>query len=262
MNRQLLTLARPVRKAQRRLFERCSYLLSLLRPYQPLAGGKQLLDTEYAEGVWSYLKDLDELSRFSVVAGYCHYFADRGAILEIGCGAGTLQERLCPEHYSRYVGIDISSEALARAAPRVPGVAMFVEADASSFVPDAAFDLILFNECLEYFADPVCVVRRYEPYLASHGLFILSMFLSPASARTRKIWKALDGTGYRTVSATTVTNHTGYTWVIKVVQPPAISARERERAGEKIFGIAPSGGYLRSVTTLGTNNYAPGTHSS
>jgi SAM-dependent methyltransferase len=220
MNRQLLTLARPVRKAQRRLFERCSYLLSLLRPYQPLAGGKQLLDAEYAEGVWSYLKDLDELSRFSVVAGYCHHFAPGGAILEIGCGAGTLQERLCPGQYSRYTGVDVSSEAIARAAAVKRSSAVeFVEADAIVFVPQETFDIILFNECLYYFSDPVSLLRRYQDFLGIQGYFVVSMFESQDNSRTKKIWKALALANYTTPTSSIIINQHGLSWLIKVLRP-------------------------------------------
>ena len=220
MNRHLLTLAPPVRRAQRRLLERCSYLLSLARPYQPLAGGKQLLDTEYAEGVWGYLKGLDELPRFSVVAGYCHHFAAGGSILEIGCGAGTLQERLCPGRYSRYVGVDISSEALARAAHRQSSSVAFVQADATEFAPEENFDAIVFNECLEYFATPASLVRRYEAFLNPEAPLIVSMFVSKDNARTRKIWKDLERGKYIAAASTCVSNQHEYTWLIKVLLPP------------------------------------------
>lgn len=220
MNRHLLTVARPVRRAQRRLFDRCSYLLSLLRPYQPLAGGKQLLDAEYAEGVWSYLKDLDELPRFSVVAGYCQHFASGGAILEIGCGAGTLQERLCPGHYSRYVGIDVSSEAIARAtAVKRSNAVEFLEADATVFAPQESFDIILFNECLEYFSDPLSLVRRYERFLKSPGYFLVSMFRSQDNARSNKLWKALASANYTTTTSATIANWHDLSWRIAVLRP-------------------------------------------
>jgi SAM-dependent methyltransferase len=220
MNRQLLTVARPVRRAQRRLFDRCCYLLSLLRPYQPLLGGKQHWDAEYAQGVWSYLKDLDELPHFSVVAGYCHHFAPGGAILEIGCGAGTLQERLCPGHYSRYVGVDVSSEAITRAAAVKRSSAVeFVEADAIAFVPQDTFDLILFNECLYYFSDPVSLVRRYEHFLEIQGYFVVSMFESQDDSRTKKIWKALALANYTTPTSSIVINQHGSSWLIKVLRP-------------------------------------------
>jgi len=75
-------------------------------------------EAEYVRGQWNYIKQLDELARYSVIVGYCCYFRPGGTILDIGCGEGILQERLSPCQYSRYVGIDICAEAIRRALPK------------------------------------------------------------------------------------------------------------------------------------------------
>lgn len=207
--------SRPARAARR--------WLSLILPYRKMTGGRERLDAEYARGSWDYLRSLGELGRFSVLAGYCHYLKPGGRILEIGCGEGILQERLDPARYSRYVGVDVSAEAIGRAQAREPGSdgrTAFVCADAAAWEPGETFDLIAFNECLEYFDDPLGLVRRYEPALAPDGAFLVSMFAGLDTTRTRRIWRWLEE-AYPVEDVTRVTNRAGLTWVLKVLRPCA-----------------------------------------
>lgn len=191
---------------------------STLEPYLPLPGGRALLDAQYAEGVWDYLRGVGELSRFSVVAGYCHYFKQGGRILELGCGEGLHLERLDLTKISRYVGVDISAEAIARAVHRHSGRSDFVTADAAVYWPDESFDVVVFNECLEYFKKPLWLLQRYEEFLRPEGVYIVSMFSGP---RVDRIWQSLQG--YYEVSANTlVSTKPSFSWRIKVLVPRAI----------------------------------------
>jgi SAM-dependent methyltransferase len=189
--------------------------LSAVLPDRPTRGDR--LDAEYAAGSWDYLRGIGELARFSVVAGYCHFLKPGGSILEIGCGEGILNERLDPGRYGHYLGIDVSAEAIARARPR-EGKATFLCADATTWETGARFDLIVFNECLEYFDDPLALVRRYESFLAPGGLFLVSMFVGVDTVRARRIWRRLEST-YRVKDETRVTNQAGYSWTVKVLRP-------------------------------------------
>lgn len=190
--------------------------LSAVLPYRRMRGER--LDAEYAAGRWDYLRSSSELARFSVVAGYCHHLRPGGRILEVGCGEGILQEKLDPRHYARYVGVDVSAEAVARAAPRASGTVAFVRADAAVWEPGETFDLVVFNECLEYFDDPVALVRRYERFLDPGGLFLVSMFVGVDTVRAKRIWKRLEAV-YPVRDQTRVTNHAGLSWTIKVLAP-------------------------------------------
>jgi 2-polyprenyl-6-hydroxyphenyl methylase/3-demethylubiquinone-9 3-methyltransferase len=181
-------------------------------------GSKELLDNEYSSGVWDYLRELEELSRFSVIAGYCHHLKDQGSILEIGCGEGILREKLDSAKYSRYVGVDISSEAIRRAAHKEDENNIFVAEDAKTYAPIERFDVIIFNECLEYFSDPLGLVQRYESFLKKDGIYIVSMFVGLDTARTRRIWKMLESV-YKAETETRVSNKKGYNWIIKVFSP-------------------------------------------
>lgn len=69
-------------------------------------------NAEYEAGRWTYLGQLPELARFSVLIGY--HFKPGGSILDIGCGEGVLYERMQAHGYSRYVGVDLSRADAAR----------------------------------------------------------------------------------------------------------------------------------------------------
>lgn len=193
---------------------------SRVRPYEPMRGGRATLDAEYAAGNWDYLRALSELSRFSVIAGYCQQLKPGGSILEVGCGEGLLTDRLDKSKYSRYVGVDISTVAIERAAARQDAATTFAAADAQTFVPSATFDLILFNECLEYFDDPAGLVRRYEASLAPGGLYIASIFDGIDTARSVKIWRMLAAR-YDDLALTRLKNEEGFCWSIKVLRASA-----------------------------------------
>lgn len=191
---------------------------SRILPYQPMKGDEEILNNEYSEGYWDYLRGSSELPRFCVVAGYCHYFKEGGSILEIGCGEGILQEKLNPSQYSRYVGVDISAEAISRASSKQSDKISFIVSDASSFSPDEKFDIVVFNECLEYFDDPLSLVKDYESFLKNNGLFIVSMFVGTDTVRTKRIWKLIESS-YILNETAKVTTKTGYSWIIKVFNP-------------------------------------------
>lgn len=199
--------------------------VSAILPYRPMEGSRDVLEAEYANGAWDYLKGTNELPRFSVVAGYCHYFKPGGAILEIGCGEGILQERLCLSKYSRYLGVDISEEAIRRCANKCGEKAFFVRADACTFSPAESFDIIVFNECLEYFKDPLWITRRYQRFLKKNGMYIISMFIGIDTLRTKHIWRMLAA-AYRSEAETRVTTRAEYSWIVKVLIPAVTEVRK------------------------------------
>jgi SAM-dependent methyltransferase len=133
-------------------------------------------DAQYARGQWDYLGELRELSRYSVVVGYLAFLAPRGAVLDVGCGAGLLFQRSRPYGYARYVGVDLSAVAVARLAPLQDERTRFLHADAETFVPQGRFDAIVFSECLYYFVDPLGAVARYATALEPGGQLLLSTY--------------------------------------------------------------------------------------
>src|SRR5689334_13385699 len=53
----------------------------------------------YRDGNWGFLGDLSELGHYSVLVGYLARLKPRGAILDVGCGAGLLFEQFRPYGY-------------------------------------------------------------------------------------------------------------------------------------------------------------------
>ena len=181
-------------------------------------------DAEYAGGNWNRLGELADLGHYSVVVGYCHCLRPSGSILDVGCGEGILQEKLRPYGYRRYVGIDLSSEAIRRASSRTDRDTVFVQADATTFDPDGTFEVILFSESLYYLDRPTAVMRRFEGALAEDGVFIVSMHMTRGK---QEIWDRL-AQSYAILDETRVTNSEGSQWICRVLVPPA-APRTRQR---------------------------------
>jgi 2-polyprenyl-3-methyl-5-hydroxy-6-metoxy-1,4-benzoquinol methylase len=203
-----------LRRASVEAANRWSKLLSRLKPYEPMSQGKELLDAQYARAEWDYLRSIGETPRFGIVSSYCRVLASGGSVLEIGCGDGILLEQLDRSRYSHFTGVDISSVAIDRAAALQDERAVFVCADAETYVPDRSFDVVVFNEVLEYFNDPLALVMRYEPFVNPGGHFIVSMFAGINTVRTRYIWRKLD-TKYVSIAHAKVMTRRNYLWNIK-----------------------------------------------
>jgi 2-polyprenyl-3-methyl-5-hydroxy-6-metoxy-1,4-benzoquinol methylase len=175
---------------------------------------KSLWEEQYGSGHWDFLRSLGELGRFSVLAGYLHELKPQGALLDIGCGEGLLYKRLLSQP-SLYLGLDISAAAIDKA--RTIGAGPFLCADAEQFVANDTYDVIVFNECLYYFNDPVETVGRYASALRPDGIMIVSTFLQ--SRRGRAILRALKHR--HTVMDETSIAHGARSWTFSVFTPGA-----------------------------------------
>jgi SAM-dependent methyltransferase len=175
----------------------------------------EVWDRQYRQGHWQYLWGLEEYARYSLLLGYLQYFAPGGAVLDVGCGEGILQERLRPVGYARYVGLDVSTVAIAQAAPRADATTRFVVGDAATYVPPEPFDAIVFNESLYYVHEPLPVVQRYASYLTAEGVILTSLY--GGSARAQAIGRALRGR-YRVLDEVTI-SHGARAWVCQVLGP-------------------------------------------
>lgn len=171
-------------------------------------------EAEYSGGRWDYLEDADELPRYIMLAGYLRHFKEGGAVLDVGCGKGILQERLGPGAYSRYLGIDISEAALASAARRQDARTSFLRVEAESYVPEVLFDVVVFNETLCYLNEPLEVVERYIRALKDDGIVIVSSYA--ASERTMAVLGRLRA-AYSLLDEVTVTSGTK-SWICSVFQ--------------------------------------------
>ena len=113
-------------------------------------------------------------------------------VLDLGCASGNIARRFL--QFNRYVGVDISSEAIkyAHSQPALANASFFVS-DIQSFNTDEQFDCIVISEVLYYLSVENAEVARYAKMLAPDGIFIVSLKDDPKShAIGRKIFSSYD----------------------------------------------------------------------
>ncbi|HYN19459.1 MAG TPA: methyltransferase domain-containing protein [Thermoanaerobaculia bacterium] len=166
-------------------------------------------EEQYRAGKWELMRSTDELARYSVIAGYLHHFHPGGSVLDVGSGEGLLLDHLRP--FSRYLGIDLSEEAVRLAARRTAERASFLAANAEEYRPTERWDSIVFNECVYYFEDPIATVLGYREGLEEGGTLIVSTFRSRrADVVAKRLIEKLP-----LLEEVAVTNRKG-TWVVRV----------------------------------------------
>jgi 2-polyprenyl-3-methyl-5-hydroxy-6-metoxy-1,4-benzoquinol methylase len=152
-------------------------------------------DRDYAAGEWDWLStDTEQMGHHMAVLGFISRARKNPRILDVGCGAGPLYDYVqkIGMPTERYLGIDISAEAVKKAA-QLGGHAEWQAHDAAEFTTDEKFDAIVFNEVAWYFKDPGEVLARYSTYLRDGGVLILSMFdVLPARSMWRSVFRRFE----------------------------------------------------------------------
>lgn len=179
-----------------------------------------IVDEEYACGRWNYLKNIEEMSRYAVISGYCEFGGDVSSVLDLGCGSGVLRHWLHRLGKIEYVGVDLSAVAIETAKQEwTEGLTDFVATDIATYVPVRKFDIIVFNEVLYYFDRPGDILRRFEGFLEQNGRFIISLWDGPES---RLAWRRLRGSV--TVIDEVKTRHSsGVSWQIRFCEPRSLN---------------------------------------
>ncbi|NVO12138.1 MAG: class I SAM-dependent methyltransferase [Bacteroidales bacterium] len=173
---------------------------------------KEELDNTYKNGLFDYLKSIEELGRYSIIAGYFQYIKKGGSILDIGCGEGLLQNRL-GESFSKYIGIDLSKEAIDKAQKQSNDKVEFCVADMNTYSPIEKFDAIVFNEAMYYTSNHLNFLKKYASFLNDGGIFITSNF---EVQNNRIHWSEIE-TVFPKYDETKVVNSKGTTWICKVL---------------------------------------------
>ncbi|MEJ0027316.1 MAG: class I SAM-dependent methyltransferase [Rhizomicrobium sp.] len=192
-----------------------SYAVFQMIGFRPSPVAAPVWDREYKAGRWDYLGTLDNLGGLASVLAYCQ-FLEPAAILDVGCGAGLLARKLKVLPYRSYLGVDLSAEAIAQAAPVADARTAFAVADACDFHVDRRFDVIIFCQVLGYIPDPDAVLARYARNLAPNGRIIASMF---NDGRTRAAWTRIGKT--MVVEDTMSVTQAGGTTTTKLLRPRA-----------------------------------------
>ena len=176
---------------------------------------QEVWESQYLTGRWNYMSHFHEVGRYSTIVGYIQYLKRGGSILDVGCGEGILLERLCPSWYSKYLGIDISQEAIDKASKQQTYKSSFIRDDAEKYVPTELFDVIIFNETLYYFIDPLSTVLKYTKALKEDGIIIISTYV--VSKRAKSILNRLKST--HSLFDETMTTQRSNSWICSVFVP-------------------------------------------
>ena len=117
-----------------------------------LRDSRERWNYQYAKGQWDGLKDGYERERQEMVKAFFIKYANGGSLLEIGAGDGILPELVFQkQHYSTYLGVDVADEVMAKANQRLgDDHHSFVFGDMDDWQIKEKFDVILFNECINY----------------------------------------------------------------------------------------------------------------
>jgi 2-polyprenyl-6-hydroxyphenyl methylase/3-demethylubiquinone-9 3-methyltransferase len=153
--------------------------------YRPEKVAAETWDQQYRDGIWRRLRRIENLAGLAMILGYCE-FLDPKSILDVGCGEGLLAHKLRSRAYKDYLGVDVSDEAILQAQHLANDRTRFTVAQAESFDPGRTFDVIIFNQCLYYMAEPAAILMRYQKFLVPQGRLIVSMYDTP---RTRAAWR-------------------------------------------------------------------------
>jgi ubiquinone/menaquinone biosynthesis C-methylase UbiE len=128
-------------------------------------------------------------------------------VLDVACGTGIVVRAVLPiaGPNGRVTGVDFSPEMLAVARTRVPGEAPveWYEASAEALpFSDAAFDLVLCQQGLQFFPDKPGAIREFWRVLAPGGRVALS------------VWRTLEHNPVREAINEAVVRHLGTTdWI-------------------------------------------------
>ena len=115
-----------------------------------------------------------------VLVGYIDALADRGRLLDVGCGTGDLLDRL--GNRFECAGCDPSEEMLKRARRRNPGVT-FTRATAEALpYRDSFFEVVFCIEVIRYLPAPRAALREIARVLAPGGLALVTF--APAYSTT------------------------------------------------------------------------------
>lgn len=191
-------------------------------------------NSEFAAGKWSFLRRDDEQTRLKRVAQLIHDHLEGEAVplVDLGSGEGHLCNWLDEAKISQYVAVDISDVALENIVEdKIP--VMRICESLATYSADTALKsvplVIVANEVLYYEPDSVEQLQRIVEGQSEECLVVISA-VGPHpdkpnwTASSTKLWKEIEGLGWRRLEADVVRDEeSGVIWdivVFKVVPQP------------------------------------------
>ena len=152
-----------------------------VKRWAPMPIRRRLWDSEYTTGQWDYLDTSADTLPNTLIENY----AANGRILDLGCGT-TRNQRLEPDSYAYYQGVDISPDAIERARAIGRPDSGYDVADVVSYRPTGRYDLILLREVVYYLPPRVAtrLVRRCADSLTDQGVIAVIIWNTDWYART------------------------------------------------------------------------------
>ena len=158
-----------------------NFVVAALKSYGPSRLKKFFWDKEFSGTKWDFIDNTE---------GDCVYenlekYAQGGSILDLGCGPGNTANEVAADAYQKYVGVDISEEALAKGRKRTAMTGrdtknFFVQGDFVTYTPIEKFDVILFRESMYHV--PMGKIKdtldRLSTFVKEGGVFIVRMYTS------------------------------------------------------------------------------------
>jgi O-antigen biosynthesis protein len=97
------------------------------------------------------------------------------AVLDVGCGAGTLGGSIKQRQGSWVVGVEYVPEQAARAAELLDEVHIGDVGAISLPYPPASFDCLIYSDVLEHLVDPWAILKRHRELVQPGGTMIVSL---------------------------------------------------------------------------------------
>ena len=142
----------------------------------------------YTSGHLDYFAGIDELPRYSLLLGYLGFLGGEPEVLDVGCGQGLFRARIAQLPFKRYVGIDVSTAAIARARAYEDARTSFVEGDVCDVARELGqFDVVVCNEVLSIVPDPGAVLSCVDTLLRPGGHLLTSTWRHPGDEQLLRL---------------------------------------------------------------------------
>jgi trans-aconitate methyltransferase len=175
------------------------------------------MNHQYSKGAWEFLKDPIEFERQEVCNLFLQQYKPNSSIIEIGCSEGMFVEHIIKKDtYSKYVGIDVSDYIVQKAAARLTDdKTMFRQDDMDKFTIKEAFDVVFFNESINY-AKSITKTLQYASnhLMKPNGIFIISLHEHKHSPG---FWQEIHKT-LKPLESQRISNRRG-NWQVEVLKP-------------------------------------------